>query len=190
MFTEQRWNILEQLSHAKQSPLQLSLKLNTTMANVSQQLRLLEASNLVSKEKVKNRDKGKPRSLFSLSHDHAYLVSTMQQFAEKKLLKIDSHRKVVMRIWFLTDGTLHYPLEKLFWQIEPQLADISFIAFDETSKELVIASDKKMPMPKTTLTVRHHLTSEIRQLFAKNKKQSIELIALHDPHHFLSGGDV
>ena len=52
MFTEQKWNILQCLSKDKFSPIQLAEKLNTTMANISQQLRLLEAANLVKKEKI------------------------------------------------------------------------------------------------------------------------------------------
>ena len=51
MFTEQKWNIIKALSENKYSPLQLAEKLDTTMANISQQLRLLEASNIVKKEK-------------------------------------------------------------------------------------------------------------------------------------------
>ena len=101
MFTEQKWNIIKCLSEEKFSPLQLAEKLDTTMANISQQLRLLEASNLVKKEKIKNRDKGKPRTLFSLTDDHAYLISAMQSFADKRLLKITPHHKTILRIWFL-----------------------------------------------------------------------------------------
>ena len=55
MFSEQKWNILRCLSQGKSSPLQLAGKLNTTMANISQQLRLLEATNLVKKEKIRNK---------------------------------------------------------------------------------------------------------------------------------------
>ena len=91
MFTQQKWNILKCLSEEKLSPLQLAEKLDTTMANISQQLRLLEAANLVKKEKIRNRDNGKPRSLFSLREDCAYLIPTMQKFANKKLLKVSDH---------------------------------------------------------------------------------------------------
>src|SRR3989344_7343405 len=119
MFTEQKWNILRELSSEKASPLQLAEKLNTTMANISQQLRLLEASNLVKKEKIKNRDKGKPRTLFSLTHDHAYIIPTMSNFAEKKLLKVEDHHRIILKIWFLVNPDLHSPLEKIYWKIEP-----------------------------------------------------------------------
>ena len=54
LFTEQKWNILKSLSEGKFSPLQLANRSNTTIANISQQLRLLEAAELVKKEKIKN----------------------------------------------------------------------------------------------------------------------------------------
>ena len=97
LFTEQRWNILNELSHAKYSPLQLAEKSKTTMANISQQLRLLEASELVVKEKIPNRDKGKPRALFSLADEFAYLISVTRGFAHKKLLRLDAFEKIL--IW-------------------------------------------------------------------------------------------
>ena len=50
LFTEQKWNIIKSLSLGKFSPLQLAQRSDTTMANISQQLRLLEAASLVKKE--------------------------------------------------------------------------------------------------------------------------------------------
>ena len=51
LLTGTKWQIIEQLAKKKQSPLELAEKLNTTIANISQQLRLLELSNLVKKKK-------------------------------------------------------------------------------------------------------------------------------------------
>ena len=46
------------------------------------------------KEKIKNRDKGKPRTLFSLTGDYAYLISAMDNFADKKLLETTPGQKI------------------------------------------------------------------------------------------------
>jgi len=127
LFTEQRWNILKSLSEDKYSPLQLAEKSNTTMANISQQLRLLEASNLVKKEKISNRDKGKPRTLFSLSEDYAYLISATNGFADKKLVILDNFHKALFRIWFLEDHNLRNCTEKFLWGIEPYIGNIDLI---------------------------------------------------------------
>jgi DNA-binding HxlR family transcriptional regulator len=142
MFAEQKWNILKCLSEGKYSPLQLAEKLNTTMANISQQLRLLEAANLVKKEKIKNRDKGKPRTLFSLNEDVAYLIPAMHNFANKKLLRVNDYHKMVLKIWFLENPELHPHIEKLYWKIEPYLSQIRAIVVKQSSRELFIITDK------------------------------------------------
>ncbi|HLG23434.1 MAG TPA: ArsR family transcriptional regulator [Candidatus Nanoarchaeia archaeon] len=149
MFSEQKWNILKCLSNGKYSPIQLAQMLNTTMANISQQLRLLEATNLVKKEKIKNRDKGKPRTLFSLNEDCAYIIPTMSNFAEKKLLKVEDHHRIILKIWFLVNPELHSPLEKIYFRIEPHLKKINFIGLMESSRKLVIASDDPGQIEKT-----------------------------------------
>ena len=150
LFTEQRWNILKSLSEDKYSPLQLAEKSNTTMANMSQQLRLLEASNLVKKEKISNRDKGKPRTLFSLSGDYAYLISTMNGFADKKLKKLDNFHKVLFRVWFLGDSNLGYYTEKFIWSIESYVKDIDLIIIknEENYVRVIMASKNPKSLEK------------------------------------------
>jgi predicted transcriptional regulator len=146
MFTEQKWNIIKCLSNEKYSTLQLAQNLNTTMANISQQLRLLQAANLVKKEKIKNRDKGKPRSLFSLTDDYAYLVSSMKRFADKKLLKVTDHHRAILKIWFIGNEQLQYETEKLYWKLEPYTTQISAIAVNEKTGGIYIISEKTREM--------------------------------------------
>ena len=150
LFTEQRWNILKFLSEDKYSPLQLAEKSNTTMANISQQLRLLEASNLVKKEKISNRDRGKPRTLFSLSEDYAYLISAMNGFADKKLKKLDDFHKILFRTWFLEDSNLEYYTEKFIWSIESCIKNINLIIMknEENYVRVIIASKNPKSLEK------------------------------------------
>jgi len=136
LFTEQKWNILRLLARESLSPLQLAQKSNTTMANISQQLRLLEASSLVGKRKIPNRDKGKPRSLYHLSKDFAYLIQVSDGFADKKFMELEPLQKAMYTIWFLHDKKLHYFLEKWVWKIESQLPNIqSIIVIEKMIKE-------------------------------------------------------
>ncbi len=140
MFAEQKWNIIKCLSEEKYSPIQLAEKLGTTMANISQQLRMLQATNLVKKEKIKNRDKGKPRALFSLNNEYMYVISTMNHFADKRLLPVQSHQKIILKIWFLQNVKLQLPLERLFWEIEPYLSEINELNVHEEKGEVMIVS--------------------------------------------------
>lgn len=193
MFSEQKWNILKCLSHEKLSPLQLAERLNTTMANISQQLRLLEAANLVKKEKIKNRDRGKPRALFSLSEDFVYLIPAMNSFADKKLLHATTHHKTILKIWFLKNQELHEHIEKLYWKIKPYLSHIHAIAVNQAARELIIISDKLGEMEKTLsknseVTVKIFSAAEAQKAIRQGKEpfSSSELSVIYEYNSFIS----
>ncbi|MEK6946648.1 MAG: winged helix-turn-helix domain-containing protein [Nanoarchaeota archaeon] len=173
LFSDQKWNILKCLSENKYSPIQLAEKLNTSTANISQQMRLLEAANLVKKEKIKNRDKGKPRTLFSLTEDYAYLIPAMNGFADKKLLKVQDHHKIILKIWFLENPDLHPQLEYLCWKIEPYLANIDAIAVNKSSKIVIIVSNKR---------------DEIMKIAEKNKSINVEVFSIEEAESYLKHG--
>ncbi|MBN2453953.1 winged helix-turn-helix transcriptional regulator [Candidatus Woesearchaeota archaeon] len=143
MFVEQRWNILQQLSKKSLSPLQLAGMTKTTIANMSQQLRLLEAANLVKKERVPNRDKGQPRTLFSLNDDYAYIVSLMDEFAEKKLIKLSGSQKNLMKILSIEDDELREKIQDIYFSLYGYFGKIDSFAMDLSSKPsiLVVCSD-------------------------------------------------
>lgn len=169
MFTEQKWNILRSLSEEPQSPLQLSHKLNTTMANISQQLKLLEAVSLVKKEKLRNRDKGKPRTLFSLNGEYAYLIPVTHYFADKKLLRTTEHQKSILRIWFLEQQ--QHEIEKLYWHLHPQLKNIHSIIVDQTTAKIHIISDSKEIAKEAVkiaaIAVEHSSPKDVASLLSK-----------------------
>ncbi len=158
LFTQQKWNILSALSESKHSPLQLADRTNTTIANISQQLRLLEAAHLIKKEKVRNRDKGKPRTLFSLSNDYAYIISAIDGFADKKLLKLDNFHKLLFKTWFFEDPELQYCTEKFLWGIERHIRDIDLIAIKPTGEKMnIVVSTKNKKI----------INEKVKELFRK-----------------------
>jgi DNA-binding transcriptional ArsR family regulator len=131
LFTASKWDILKQLETGPRSPLELAKLCNTSIANVSQQLRLLEMAGLVKAQRVSNRDKDKPRILYSLAGNLSYVIATSGSFVDKKVLHLSDYNKIIMRIWFFERHELHYVLEKAFWKIEENLDRISFLAFDK-----------------------------------------------------------
>lgn len=187
MFSDQKWNILRCLSNEKQSPLQLAERLDTTMANISQQLRLLQATNLVKREKIKNREKGKPRALFSLNNDTAYLISTMHQFADKKLLRLKEHHKAVLKIMYLENETLHEPLQQLYWRVYSHLSSVSGLFFDEQKECVIIVSNKveyfeRIGSKSTSFSVKVMDEDEAkRKVRLERAPFDSPLIALHNP---------
>jgi len=191
LFTDQKWNILKNLSANKFSPLQLANKSQTTISNISQQLRLLEAAHLVQKEKIPNRDKGKPRTLFSLTDDYAYLISTMEDFAEKRLLKLTDYHKTILKIWYLEDPELHYHLEKFYWKIEPYLGEIEGIVVTRNDDTKISIVSDKLKKRFDDIKLKDRLIKVMvlsKNEFSKYMKRTSEesyLLTLYDPNSFV-----
>jgi predicted transcriptional regulator len=148
LFTATKWDILKVLEKGPKSPLEISNALGSSLANVSQQLRLLEMAGVVTSKRVSNRDKDKPRILYSLAGNLSYLIATSDKFVDKKMLSLTERNKIILRIWFLDDANLRYALEKAFWQIEPQLEHITKITYAGLEKGVpVLEYDGKAKLP-------------------------------------------
>jgi len=155
LFTASKWELLEQLAEQPLSPLQLTERSSTTLANVSQQLRLLEMAGLVKSERIPNRDKGQPRVLYSLAGDQGYLIATTTEFVGKRRLQLDARNKVILRIWFYEDENLRYLLEKAFWRIEHLLPKISALGVKSiagSSINMGVTSDQLTELQPLVLT--------------------------------------
>ena len=96
LLTGSKWEIIELLSIKPSSPSEISEKLETTIANISQQLRLLETAGLINKKRTHSAKPGKPRMLFSLSDDFAFITIIAKGKAQKKLIKISQKQKEVL----------------------------------------------------------------------------------------------
>jgi predicted ArsR family transcriptional regulator len=99
LLTGTKWEILELLSEKKYSPMELAKKLSTTIANISQQLRLLQTAGIVNREKTATAGAGKPRTLFSISHDFGFISIITDGFAGKKLIKLAPEQKRLLKQW-------------------------------------------------------------------------------------------
>ncbi|MBR9692100.1 winged helix-turn-helix transcriptional regulator [Candidatus Woesearchaeota archaeon] len=97
LLTGTKWEIIEILANKPTSPLELAKKLNTTIANISQQLRLLQTANLIKKQRTGSAKPGKPRMLFSLSDNYAFITVFSKGFAKKKLIRISKKQKEVLK---------------------------------------------------------------------------------------------
>ena len=139
LFTASKWNILKCLESGKKSPNDLARESNTSVANISQQLRLLELVGFVKSERISNRDKGMPRILYSLAGNYSYLVISSPGFVDKKFSKLEDYQKMILKIWFLDDKSLQYYIEKFFWSIEKHLSKVEYLAFDiSDSKQIKV----------------------------------------------------
>jgi DNA-binding transcriptional regulator GbsR (MarR family) len=142
-----RWEILKIISERPSSPIEIAEKTKTTVSFISQQLKLLEAAQLVSKEKTGAFEKGKPRNLFSISKDLLYLVLLTNGFGEKKSLNLEDYQKSILKIWFLENKSLQYFLEDFISKIKNNLQDINAIFLDTKKinpSVIIFSEDKKI----------------------------------------------
>ena len=124
-FAGSKWLILKELSEKPASPKQLSEKLDTTIANMSQQLKLLEAYGYVKKNRI---DKGKggrkgriSRIVYSIEKNQVILTSIQPNFVMKKELRTTAENQYIVNLLLIdpkecTPFLLKFPLnhEKLF----------------------------------------------------------------------------
>jgi predicted transcriptional regulator len=149
-FGSPRWRILEIIAREPSSPVEISLQIQTSVSYVSQQLKLLEAAGLVVKKRTGTVDKGKPRTVYSLSKELFHLTLLSNQLSAKKLIYLTEFHKTILRIWLLEDSELHYYIEKLYWKLEEDLDVIEGIFVDLSSRKprVLVISDSKKVKPK------------------------------------------
>ncbi|MDD9954101.1 MAG: helix-turn-helix domain-containing protein [Candidatus Woesearchaeota archaeon] len=178
LFTASKWTILKHLEKGPASPLELSNECETSIANISQQLRLLEMAGLVTSERISNRDKGKPRILYSLAGDLSYMIATTGDFVEKKVVQLSARNKAVMKIWFYPDEQLRYTLEKAFWKLEQHLDKLNTIRIDADESAVTFYLDwKHKPVEIKPFTVTHAGTT--RQVIVSTDAPPGDLYVLH-----------
>ncbi|MBU1199334.1 MAG: helix-turn-helix domain-containing protein [Nanoarchaeota archaeon] len=201
LFTASKWDILKILASGNKSPIQLAKLSNTSVANISQQLRLLEMAGLVQSKRISNRDKGQPRLLYSLAGNHSFLIATSQDFVEKKFHKLSLYNKIILKIWFLDNPELHYYLEKAFWHVEDHLQKIDAILYNMNNTEdiglVLVSNDSKLKKELKKLSIKNPEGVSKTVFFDIKSKLEIQkqpdsvtsgLYALYDPSNMIVPG--
>jgi len=124
--------------------MELAAEIKTTSANISQQLRLLELGGLVKSEKTSNVDKGKPRVIYSLAGNNAYLILASPNFTEKKMISLSLYHNFMMRSWFLENPEHHPLMNQIYFEIKNHLKKIKIIAAESgVSLTIYVVADKE-----------------------------------------------
>ncbi|MGV8141649.1 MAG: ArsR/SmtB family transcription factor [Candidatus Woesearchaeota archaeon] len=192
LFTSSKWDILKCLEAGKKSPLDLAKETNTSVANISQQLRLLELAGLVKNERISNRDKGMPRILYSIADDTSFIVASTPGFVNKKFLKLQDYQKCTLKMWFLDNLNLQRYVERFFWTIEKNLDKIEVIAMDAKDfsnvKVSLITNNPELKKLKDTAIEGQFGTVKFSMSFIKEqdaKKLLSNHYIIHDPKNIV-----
>jgi DNA-binding transcriptional regulator GbsR (MarR family) len=141
-----RWEILSLISERPSSPIEIAEKTKTTVSFISQQLKLLEAMQIVKKTKTGAFEKGKPRNLFSISEDFLYLTILTNGFSAKKKVLLDYYKKALLQSWLIENKPIQDFLQELLYEIKDDLPNIQSIILDTSKspkKILIFSEDKK-----------------------------------------------
>lgn len=193
LFTASKWEILKQLERGALSPIELASLSRTSVANISQQLRLLEMAGLVTSKRIPNRDKGQPRILYSLAGNSCYMIAASSSFVDKKRHAMTRHNKAILKIWFYPDQKEQYFLEKAFWNIDYLLGKADALAFT-TKKDTItfhVFSQQQIPDLNSFTVTNQEGESRTIQFKLTNtqrlaKQEQPEVYSLYDPKNLVS----
>lgn len=91
-----RWDMVQQVAEGPLTAAEIARGAETSLPNVSQQLRLLEAYDIVSAA-------GKPRKRYSLKRGVCHLTLAEDGFAHKKFFQPSRHQQFLLRTFFLPE---------------------------------------------------------------------------------------
>ncbi|MFT4310544.1 MAG: winged helix-turn-helix domain-containing protein [Candidatus Woesearchaeota archaeon] len=144
--TSTKWDILTALAKQPTSPSQIADILGTTVANVSAQLKLLEAANIIEKQKTGNASAGKPRLLFSILQPSVYITSIQSQNTYKYKISPTLFQQVILNVWKLEEQ-YHKPLTAFILKHETLMQQPLYVQ----CAQQVVTLYTTVSCPKTTI---------------------------------------
>lgn len=143
-----KWEILATVAENDASATEIARAAKMSLANVSQQAKLLEAYGLLTIRKEERTTLGKPKLIYRLGKELAHIAMARRGFAGQRTIALDPFHTAVLNIWFLPKIEDHYCLQKLFWQQEEYVEATEGIAvIDSSGNEihlLVIAPEEHL----------------------------------------------
>ncbi|MEM4637425.1 MAG: winged helix-turn-helix domain-containing protein [Candidatus Woesearchaeota archaeon] len=138
-----KWDIVKEIAKKEQSPLELSKKLETSISNIIQQLKVLEAYNIVGKKKSDEKNIGKPKTIYYIKEESAYILLLKNNNPEKKIFRIEGFNSILYTILFLSPEDTFYMLKFLlkYDDIIKKCKAIGLIKTTKDTIEFIIITD-------------------------------------------------
>ncbi len=137
ILSNNRWVILKEIAEVPQSPSDLALKTGTSLSNITQHLKLLEAYKIVRKDKSEEKSAGKPRTIYSLNVELAYALVLKEGKAERKIFNVDSSNNMFFDVLFsMSHDDLMFMLKFIF-KYEEVLKKCKAIGYLKSSKDSI-----------------------------------------------------
>src|SRR3989339_485043 len=88
-----KWLIIKEIAQKTQSASELATVLKTSVSNVIQQLKLIEAYGLVRKEKSTEKNIGKPKINYALNQEFVYALMSIREEPRKNTLRAKVYQR-------------------------------------------------------------------------------------------------
>lgn len=187
LLTNTKWEILTELSKESKSPMELAEFFGTSIANISQQLRLMEAMDFIGKNKISNSKKGKPRTKYFIKNETIYFVRLGKGIATKQTINIDPFNVFTFNVFTFLPKKEHYYFLKFFWKYAEILISSSISIFkstDESIELFIIASDLENIREKLSNTLIIHPNKGKRKIicWTHNISEITDGLKTNNPH--------
>ncbi|GIU70375.1 MAG: hypothetical protein KatS3mg002_1611 [Candidatus Woesearchaeota archaeon] len=137
ILNDTKWEILKEISKRETSATELAEKLDTSISNITQQLKILEAYEIIKRRKIKEKNIGKPRTVYSIKNEIIYAIILKNNKAEKKIFKIDAVSGLIFNTLFITGTEDAFFILKFMLKHEEILKRCKAIGFIKSTKENV-----------------------------------------------------
>jgi hypothetical protein len=138
-----RWDIIKAVSQGRASATELSKVTKSSLPNISQQVRLLEAYDLVSYVKDQKVGQGKPRQIYGLKREICHLTFAREGFADKRFFNPDQYHTMLLNVLFVPSMQDHPYLHKYLLNEEIlQTTAVAFLKSSEAEIEVLIITDR------------------------------------------------
>jgi hypothetical protein len=139
-----RWEIIKAISKGRASATDLARLTKSSLPNVSQQLKLLEAYDLLEYLKDQKSKQGKPRQLYHLKRDFCQLTFARHGFADKRFFNPDAYHVMLLNICFLPSLQDHAFLHKYLLTMPEVMHNcaVAFLKSNETDIEVFLLTDE------------------------------------------------
>ncbi len=159
IYTNNKWILLQFIAEEPQTPSALALKTHTSISHVVQQLKLLEAYNIVTCERERlpepglktsistkspGRSSGKPKNIYTLATQAIYMTILRKGLAQKKTIKLDTHNTLLFTTIATTNSEDTFFILKFMMTYEELIKKTKAIGFLKSTREsieLFIISD-------------------------------------------------
>ncbi|MCM2325915.1 MAG: winged helix-turn-helix domain-containing protein [Candidatus Woesearchaeota archaeon] len=179
LFSESKWKILAELSISPLSPKELAKKTNTSMANMSTQIRLLEAMDFIEKQVI-GKNPNRARKLYRLKKEFCYMTLATKTTSGKKLISSDDSM-FFFKVFLINEKSLPHALIRLYCENEPLFSRSCFgyVSIKGNDVEILLLDDE-MQKPQDKISWKGNDYNLKYHLFSK--KEFEEKIRQGDEH--------